>query len=103
MILGLISRWDSKIVDVKGAFLNGYLENSENIYMHVPQGLEKYHTINVVLVLLKEIYVTKQVVVQFEKELVAFMKRMFYDINKADMCIYFKWKATVFILCISWI
>ena len=64
------------------------------MYMHVAQGFEKYYSRNMVLMILKSIYGTKQADVQFWKELVEWMKNIHYEGNKADPYIYFKWKAT---------
>ena len=67
MIMVLVSGWDSQIVDVKGAFLNGDLDDSDKVHTHVPQGFKKYYTSDVVLILLKSIYGTKQAAMQFWK------------------------------------
>ena len=67
MILVLVSVWDSQIVDVKGAFLNGDLDDSEKVHTHFPQGFKKYYPSNVVLILLKSIYGIKQAAMQFWK------------------------------------
>ena len=40
MILGLMAGWDSQIVEVIGEFLNGELDNIDQMYMYVPQGFE---------------------------------------------------------------
>ena len=39
-VLGLMTGWDSQIVDVKGAFINGELDDSDKMYMSVTQGLK---------------------------------------------------------------
>ena len=53
--------------------------------------------------LIKGIYEENQSAMQFCKELVARMKIMYCESNKADMCIYFKCMATgltLWIMCI---
>ena len=77
IILVLMEGWYSQFFDVKGAFLNGDLDNSDKIYMYVPQGFENYHPRNLVLMILKAVYVTKQTAMQFCKNLMACMKSVF--------------------------
>eukprot|EP00957_Ditylum_brightwellii_P056072 4249605-Ditylum_brightwellii.AAC.1 len=52
--------WCGHIVDVKGAFLHGDIEDGEEIYMEVPQGFESYYSSRVVLLMLQTIYGHKQ-------------------------------------------
>ena len=94
IILVLMEGWYSQFFDVKGDFLNDDMDDSDKMYMYFPQGFEIYHPRNVVLMILKAVYVTKQTAMQFCKNLVACMKSVFCERNKADSCIYFKWTAT---------
>ena len=71
--------------------------------MHVPQGFEDYYPSNVVLMLLKAIYGKHKSSMHFCKELVACMKSMHCERNKADPCIYFKWIANGLTLWLLWI
>ena len=52
--------------------------------------------------LLNEIYETKQEDMQFWKYLLECMKSMYFERNKADTFIYFKWKYTVLALWLLW-
>eukprot|EP00957_Ditylum_brightwellii_P121610 9274004-Ditylum_brightwellii.AAC.1 len=63
----------------------------EKIYMRVPQGFEKYYPANVVLLLFKTIYATKQAAMVFWKKLLKFMMDIKHECNGADSCLYFKW------------
>ena len=104
MILGLMARWESELVDVKGAFLNGSLGDGDQIYMEVPEGFEKYYPDeDTVLMLLKAIYGTKQAAIQFWKELLKCQRDMKNERNAADPCVYFKWTAEGLIMWLSWI
>ena len=49
----MMSIWHAEVLDVKGAFLNGLFEDSEKIYMRVPEGSEKHYVANMVLLLQK--------------------------------------------------
>ena len=60
MVLMLMAAWDSKIVDVKGAFLLGELEQNEQIYMEIPEGFEQFYDADCLLLLLKTLYGLKQ-------------------------------------------
>ena len=104
MVLALVAGWIGRINDVKGAFLKGSLdEESEQMYMKVPQGFENYYDNDVVLMLLKAIYGTKQAAMAFWKELLKCMESMGYKRNGADPCMYFKWTITGLVIWLSWI
>ena len=46
MVLALMASWFGKIVDVKAAFLNGYLDQEkENMYLEIPEGFERFYSI----------------------------------------------------------
>eukprot|EP00957_Ditylum_brightwellii_P200524 15287157-Ditylum_brightwellii.AAC.1 len=84
MVLVLVADWIGRVNDVKGAFLKGELEEDEKMYMHVPQGFKKHYTNDVVLLILKAIYGTKQATMSFWRELLKCMKAMQYMRNNAD-------------------
>ena len=91
LVLALMAGWIGRISDVKGAFLKGDLEmTKEEMYMKVPEGFEKFYGANMVLLLLKAIYGTKQAAIAFWKELLKCMKDMGYARNGADPCLYYK-------------
>ena len=69
----------------------------------VPQGFEKYYDENVVLLLLMEIYGTKQAAMAFWRELLKCMKHMGYARSGADPCLYFKWTVAEIFVWLSWI
>ena len=43
LTLALMANWIAHIVDVKGAFLYGKLEDREEIYMKIPEGWEHHY------------------------------------------------------------
>jgi len=49
----LLATWSAQIVDVKGAFLHGNLDDDEKIYMEIPEGFEDKYCVNCVLLLLR--------------------------------------------------
>jgi hypothetical protein len=100
MVLTLIcmARWCTMLLDVKGAFLCGNLENGEKIYMEVSQGFERFYAKNTVLLLLKTIYGLKQAALAFWRELLKAFRHMEYGRSKADPCLYFRWTALGLIL-----
>ena len=54
--------WDVRVIDVEGAFLQGKFQNGEEMYMEVPDGMERFYGLrkDVVLKMLVPIYGTKQ-------------------------------------------
>ena len=103
-VLGLMAGWKGYICDVRGAFLKGKLdEDKDEMYMHVPQGFEKFYPKDVVLKLQKALYGTKQAAMAFWKELLKCMKDMQYNRNGADPCIYYKWTADGLAIWVSWV
>ena len=36
-------KWQAEIVDVEGAFLQGKFENGKEMYINVPDGIEKFY------------------------------------------------------------
>ena len=80
------------MLDVRGAFLNGRFENGERILMEVPQGFEKFHPGNVVLLLMRTIYGLKQAAIQYWREMQRAFKHMRYKRSKADPCLYYRWR-----------
>lgn len=90
LVLMLLAGWSGHIVDVNGAFLNGRFEPQHRIYMDVPRGFEKFYPNDVVLLLLRTIYGTKQAALQFWRALIQAIKRMYYKRSDADPCLFFK-------------
>ena len=78
MVIMLMARWATYMLDVKGAFLLGEFEDGEKIFMDVPQGFEKYYEQygNVVLLLLQTIYGTKQAAMAYWRQMLRAFKHM---------------------------
>lgn len=45
----LIAGWMGELLNVQGVFSHGKFEKGQQVYMEVPQGIEKYYPKNVVL------------------------------------------------------
>ena len=75
MAHGLMCGWECKVVYMKGAFPHGAVD--DKMYMHVPEGFEKYYPERrIALILLKAIYGTKRASIQFWKEVLVFFMDM---------------------------
>ena len=84
----------AEIVDVEGAFLQGKFENGKEMYINVPDGMERFYGSrkDVVLRLNVPIYGTKQAASCLYKQLVKQTADCGYKQSKADPCLYFAWK-----------
>ena len=67
LVLMLLADWMARMYDVKGAFLKGKFEDSEEIFMEVPQGIEHHYWGLAVPRILKPIYVLVKAVKDNEK------------------------------------
>jgi hypothetical protein len=38
-----LTTWKAQVIDVKGAFLKERFVDGENLYLHIPQGFEKFY------------------------------------------------------------
>ena len=91
------------LLDVSGAFLNGRFDNGERMYVGVPQGFEKFYPPDVLLLLGKAIYGSKQGSMQFWKETKKAFDDMEYKRSKADPCMYFKWIKGKICIWLTWV
>jgi Reverse transcriptase (RNA-dependent DNA polymerase) len=64
-IIMLVAGWSGHVIDVRGAFLKGDFGDGETLYMHLPQGMEKWYGSNVYLLLGKTLYGLKQAAYRF--------------------------------------
>jgi hypothetical protein len=103
LIMIAMTGWWAELLDVKGAFLCGIFEKGRQMFMTIPQGFEKYYSKDVVLLLLKTLYGTKQAARAFWNELLKAFCDMKYTRNKADPCLYFAWTTVGLIIWISWV
>ena len=103
LILMAMANWCAHVLDVQGAFLNGRFEGGEQLYMEIPEGLEKYYPGNTVLKLKRTIYGLKQAAYAFWRELLKAFKAMHYVRSQADPCLYYRWSDDELILWISWV
>jgi hypothetical protein len=85
--------WEVSVIDVEGAFLQGKFQNDEEMYMEVPDRMEKYYGSrkDVVLRMKVPIYGTKQAAECFYKELVKKSKEKGYERSNADFTLFKVW------------
>jgi hypothetical protein len=102
-ILMLMAGWFGLLLDVNGAFLNGRFQKQHRVYMGVPQGFEKYFPGDVVLLLLRTLYGTKQAAMAFWRKLVEVFYMIGFARSKADPCLYFAWTDDGLVLWTSWV
>ena len=95
--------WVSSVVDVKGAFLHGKIEDNEEIHMEVPKGFEKHYDDGVVLKLRRFLYGLEQAAMAFWKQLLKCMKDMNMERSTADPCLYYDWTPDGLVMIVSWI
>ena len=103
LTLMIMSSWTAWLLDVSGAFLNGRFGNGEEIYMRVPQGFERFYPTNVLLLLLRTIYGTKQGAIQYWRETQKAFKYLKYQRSGADPCLYFKRISGKLVLWLTWV
>ena len=103
LILMVMGRMVGELNDVKGAFLTGTFSQGEQLYMHVPQGFEKFYPSNVVLLLLKTIYGLKQAAYEYWKGLLNVIKITGLQKNVVDTCVYFQWTSDGLNVWSSWV
>jgi hypothetical protein len=99
----IMARMYAELNDVKGAFLNGVFSHGEKLYMHVPQGFEKFYPGDVVLLLLKTIYGLKQAAFEYWRTLLKALKAVELKRSKADPCVYYRWTDNGLNIWASWV
>ena len=103
-VLLLTTLWHSEIIDVKGAFLQGWFGPSEKVFMEVPKGFQKYYPGDVVLQLKHTLYGVRNAVKVFWLVLVTLLGTFNILQSKADPCLYYKWTSAFrLIVVLSWI
>ena len=90
LVLGVVSLLDLELqwVDVKTAFLHGYL--NEEIYMEQPEGLVQNKKSRLVCKLRNSLYGLKQSPKKWYKKFDSFMVSQYFTRSEYDHCIYFK-------------
>ena len=76
MSLVLMAGMTLTVVDVKGAFIHGDIEDGEEIDMEVPRGSEKYYDYGVVLRLRRCLYRLKHAAMALCKQFLNCMEDM---------------------------
>ena len=94
---------EATLQDVIAVFLLGRLNPLHKMFMRVPRGFEKFYPPDVVLLLERTIYGTRQAPIAFWKELLCVMKDIKMTQSKADPCLYYKWTDDGLVLWISWV
>jgi hypothetical protein len=90
LIMLTLAEWEGHVIDVKGAFLKGKLNDGEEMYLQIPQGFEIYYEKGTVLKLQRTIYGLKQAAFAFWHELLMAINAMGFKRSSADPCLYFK-------------
>ena len=90
MVLAIMASWQTYVLDVRGAFLLGSFEDGETIYMSRPRGFEQWYPPDIVLLLLKTNYGTKQAAMAFWREMNRAMKDMDFARSTVDPCVFFQ-------------
>ena len=67
--LMIMDAWWSELWDGKRAFLTVIFNKGEGLYLELTQGMEKYHPVNILLLLLRTLYGLIKAAAQFWKEL----------------------------------
>jgi hypothetical protein len=84
--------------------LKGDFANGEKLYMHVPQGMEKWYGNDVYLLLHKTLYGLKQAAYRFWMYLLTIVYCLKCSRSNADPCLYFKWtESDALLLWFSWV
>jgi hypothetical protein len=65
LVLMILAGWSGHVIDVRGAFLKGEFGDDENLYLHVPQGIEHHYATDIYLKLNKTLYGLKQAAYRF--------------------------------------
>jgi hypothetical protein len=100
----IMAGWTGQILDVRGAFLKGNFSDGEELYLYVPQGMEKWYGTGVYLVLHKALYGLKQAAYRFWVYLLTIVHCLKYSRSKADPCLYYKWTDKgALLLWLSWV
>ena len=90
-------------MDFKGELPTGTFDKGEKLYMEVPQGMEKYYPVNVILLIPRKLYGLRQADAHFWKELLKAFRFMKYTRNQAEPCLNFRWVEGELVIWISWV
>ena len=102
-VLMLMSGAYAHIVDVMGAFLLGQFQNGEQIFTTIPEGWERFFSLNVILLLMKTIHGLKQAANCFYLLLVATMTICNFTRSVADPALFYRWDTDEgLMLWLSW-
>ena len=102
-VLMIMAGWIAHLMDVRGAFPHGLFAPHHKMHMRIPEGFRLFYPPNIVLLLLKTLYGTKQAALQFWRILVAAFTDMNYERSTADACLYFAWTVNGLTLWLSWV
>jgi hypothetical protein len=90
------------VVNIKGAFLHGKLDNGEKIFIKILLGFEEFYDNNTVLLLKECLYGLKQAVMAFYRKLLAAASKIGLKQSSADPCLCYKWEGGRLVIMISW-
>ena len=81
----------AEVVDAKGVFLKGDMEDQEEIHMKISQGREHHYNDNEVIRLKAGLYGLKQAVMAFWRQLLVCMKDIDMSKSTTDPYLCFNW------------
>lgn len=99
MALSAIKKWNMRQLDIKGAYLNGVLE--EELYMRQPEGFDD--GTGRICKLKRALYGLKQAGRVWNKKLNSTLLAMGYTRTDADPCVYTKVKGDITVVLTVWV
>jgi hypothetical protein len=99
----VLTTWKAQLIDVKEAYLKGCFTDSENLYLDIPQGFEKFYKKDKELHLNPTIYGLKQAALASWKEFLQAFKNMGFRRSPADPCLYIKNTSYGLVIWTSWV
>ena len=104
-LLCMNAKWIAEVVDVEGAFLQGKFKDGEELWIEIPDGMDKYYgdRKDTVLKMNVPLYGTKQAAHCFYVTLVEEIKKREYKRSKADPCLYYITTAGRLSVIVSWV
>ena len=98
-------KWNARVIDIEGAFLQGEFRNNEKMYIEVPDGMEEYlgSKRDTVCEMLVPLYGTKQAAECFYKTLKKKVEKLGYSRSKADFTLFYRWVDGRLLVFATWV
>lgn len=95
--------WTSAVINVEGAFLQGWFEKGKELYIEVPDGFQEWYQSDIVLHMNVPLYVMEKAAYCFFKTFAKHIKNMSYMQSKVDPYLYFEWVSGVLAVFVAWV